>query len=163
MFLLIVVLKIFFRSNQLEAVTRNKCLIDVNTVDGFQGQERDIIIMSCVRSEGIGFLSDRQRLCVALTRAKYCLYICGNFQTFRVFWTYTFSNLWIVIFKNHYFEFKIKPENIFFQRDQMWQALLDDAERRKNLINTPANAHHSMIQVFINSKTWWWRCHKKSK
>lgn len=57
---------------------------EVNTVDGFQGQERDIIIMSCVRSHGIGFLSDRQRLCVALTRAKHSLILCGNFQTFMV-------------------------------------------------------------------------------
>ncbi|KAL6257996.1 hypothetical protein P5V15_011591 [Pogonomyrmex californicus] len=56
--------------------------IEVNTVDGFQGQERDIIIMSCVRSSGIGFMSDKQRLCVALTRAKHSLILCGNFNTF---------------------------------------------------------------------------------
>ncbi|XP_025268421.1 helicase sen1 isoform X2 [Camponotus floridanus] len=61
---------------------RNKISFEVNTVDSFQGQERDIIIMSCVRSHGIGFLSDRQRLCVALTRAKYSLILCGNFNTF---------------------------------------------------------------------------------
>lgn len=53
-------------------------------MDSFQGQERDVIIMSCVRSSGIGFLSDRQRLCVALTRAKHTLIICGNFKTFEV-------------------------------------------------------------------------------
>lgn len=63
---------------------RNKISFEVNTVDSFQGQERDIIIMSCVRSHGIGFLSDRQRLCVALTRAKYSLILCGNFNTFLV-------------------------------------------------------------------------------
>ncbi|XP_011693066.1 PREDICTED: probable helicase senataxin isoform X2 [Wasmannia auropunctata] len=61
---------------------RKKIIIEVNTVDGFQGQERDIIIMSCVRSSGIGFLSDKQRLCVALTRAKHSLILCGNFNTF---------------------------------------------------------------------------------
>ncbi|XP_063971828.1 uncharacterized protein LOC135159749 [Diachasmimorpha longicaudata] len=62
---------------------RQKIHIEVNTVDSFQGQERDVIIMSCVRSSGIGFLSDRQRLCVALTRAKHSLFICGNFKTFE--------------------------------------------------------------------------------
>ncbi|KAL2713828.1 helicase SEN1 [Vespula squamosa] len=56
--------------------------IEINTVDSFQGQERDVILMSCVRSHGIGFLSDPQRLCVALTRAKYSLILCGNFNTF---------------------------------------------------------------------------------
>ncbi|XP_072750028.1 uncharacterized protein Setx isoform X2 [Anoplolepis gracilipes] len=61
---------------------KKKISFEVNTVDGFQGQERDIIIMSCVRSHGIGFLSDKQRLCVALTRAKHSLILCGNFNTF---------------------------------------------------------------------------------
>ncbi|XP_012056659.1 PREDICTED: uncharacterized ATP-dependent helicase C29A10.10c [Atta cephalotes] len=61
---------------------KKKISFEVNTVDGFQGQERDIIIMSCVRSSGIGFLSDKQRLCVALTRAKHSLILCGNFRTF---------------------------------------------------------------------------------
>ncbi|KAK2589101.1 hypothetical protein KPH14_001927 [Odynerus spinipes] len=61
---------------------KKKFTVEVNTVDSFQGQERDIIIMSCVRSHGIGFLSDRQRLCVALTRAKHTLILCGNFYTF---------------------------------------------------------------------------------
>nr|XP_033339288.1 helicase SEN1 [Megalopta genalis]XP_033339289.1 helicase SEN1 [Megalopta genalis]XP_033339290.1 helicase SEN1 [Megalopta genalis]XP_033339291.1 helicase SEN1 [Megalopta genalis]XP_033339292.1 helicase SEN1 [Megalopta genalis] len=62
---------------------RKKIKFEVNTVDGFQGQERDVIIMSCVRSQKIGFLSDRQRLCVALTRAKHSLIICGNFSVFN--------------------------------------------------------------------------------
>ncbi|XP_012528723.1 uncharacterized ATP-dependent helicase C29A10.10c isoform X2 [Monomorium pharaonis] len=61
---------------------KKKIIFEVNTVDGFQGQERDVIIMSCVRSSGIGFLSDKQRLCVALTRAKHSLILCGNFVTF---------------------------------------------------------------------------------
>ena len=61
-----------------------KIVYDVNTVDAFQGQERDLIIMSCVRSNGIGFLSDCHRLCVALTRAKHGVILCGNFKTFRV-------------------------------------------------------------------------------
>ncbi|KAM0736268.1 putative helicase senataxin [Formica fusca] len=61
---------------------KKKINFEVNTVDSFQGQERDVIIMSCVRSHGIGFLADKQRLCVALTRAKHSLILCGNFNTF---------------------------------------------------------------------------------
>lgn len=57
--------------------------IQVNTVDSFQGQERDIIVMSCVRSRGIGFVNDPNRLCVSLTRAKHTLILCGNFNTFK--------------------------------------------------------------------------------
>lgn len=73
-----------FRIFTLPENMKKKITFEVNTVDSFQGQERDIIIMSCVRSHGIGFLSDKQRLCVALTRAKHSLILCGNFNTFKV-------------------------------------------------------------------------------
>ena len=59
-------------------------LISVNTVDGFQGQERDVILISLVRSndEGqIGFLKDRRRMNVAMTRARMKLIILGNKDT----------------------------------------------------------------------------------
>ena len=59
-------------------------LISVNTVDGFQGQERDVIILSLVRSndEGqIGFLRDLRRMNVAITRAKMKLIILGSVGT----------------------------------------------------------------------------------
>jgi superfamily I DNA and/or RNA helicase len=58
--------------------------ISVNTVDGFQGQERDIIVISMVRSndEGqIGFLRDLRRMNVAITRARMKLIILGNKDT----------------------------------------------------------------------------------
>lgn len=59
-------------------------LISVNTVDGFQGQERDVIMISLVRSNedgNIGFLRDLRRMNVAMTRARMKLIIIGNVST----------------------------------------------------------------------------------
>ena len=59
-------------------------LITVNTVDGFQGQEREIILISIVRAneEGqIGFLRDLRRMNVAITRARMKLIILGDVTT----------------------------------------------------------------------------------
>lgn len=75
--------------------------IDFNTVDGFQGQEKEIIIMSCVRASdtgSVGFLSDVRRMNVALTRARTTLWILGNKNSLR--------------------------------RDKVWSRLILDAEQR---------------------------------
>lgn len=75
-------------------------LISVNTVDGFQGQERDIILISLVRSNDsgqIGFLKDLRRMNVAMTRARMKLIILGNKDTmtrhpfYRELWEYVQS------------------------------------------------------------------------
>ena len=61
-----------------------RSLISINTVDGFQGQERDIILISLVRnnSQGeIGFLRDLRRMNVAITRARMKLIILGDKTT----------------------------------------------------------------------------------
>ena len=74
-----------------------RSLITINTVDGFQGQERDIIVISLVRSndEGqIGFLRDLRRMNVAITRARMKLIILGDRSTlcrhpfYRKLWEY---------------------------------------------------------------------------
>ena len=71
--------------------------ISVNTVDGFQGQERDIIVISLVRSNDdgqIGFLRDLRRMNVAITRARMKLIILGDKDTmtrhpfYRRLWQY---------------------------------------------------------------------------
>lgn len=59
-------------------------LISVNTVDGFQGQERDVILISLVRANDdgqIGFLRDLRRMNVAITRARMKLIILGDAST----------------------------------------------------------------------------------
>jgi superfamily I DNA and/or RNA helicase len=74
--------------------------IEVMTADSSQGSEKDIVIISCVRShDHIGFLTDRSRINVMLTRAKYGLYIVGNLT-------------WLA------------------QQDNCWKALIDDAHKR---------------------------------
>nr|GEX09051.1 UvrD-like helicase, ATP-binding domain, P-loop containing nucleoside triphosphate hydrolase [Tanacetum cinerariifolium] len=58
--------------------------VKVKSVDGFQGGEEDIVILSTVRSNGngsVGFMSSHQRTNVALTRARHCLWILGNERT----------------------------------------------------------------------------------
>ena len=71
--------------------------ISINTVDGFQGQERDIIVISLVRSNDdgqIGFLRDLRRMNVAITRARMKLIILGDRETmtrhpfYRQLWQY---------------------------------------------------------------------------
>ncbi|KAF5360948.1 hypothetical protein D9756_004803 [Leucocoprinus leucothites] len=82
--------------------------VDFNTVDGFQGQEKDIIILSCVRAgpglQNIGFLSDTRRMNVALTRAKSSLFILGNSATLE-------------------------------RSDGNWGAIVNDAKQRSRLVD----------------------------
>lgn len=69
--------------------------LEISTIDGFQGREKDIVIFSCVRApcrkelssdefaQGIGFLKEWQRLNVAITRARHGLWIVGHAATLR--------------------------------------------------------------------------------
>ncbi|BFG15995.1 hypothetical protein CerSpe_022680 [Prunus speciosa] len=81
--------------------------VKVKTVDGFQGGEDDIIIVSTVRStirQSIDFISKRQRVNVALTRARHCLWILGNERTLS-------------------------------DRESVWKDLVLDAKRRQCFFN----------------------------
>jgi len=80
---------------------------EVNTVDGFQGREKDVIILSCVRAgaDGVGFLRDARRLNVAVTRAKYACVVIGHDRTLRA--------------------------------DPRWRSLLDYAQARGAFVDVP--------------------------
>jgi superfamily I DNA and/or RNA helicase len=65
--------------------------IEINTVDAYQGREKEILIFNCVRSNdqkhlrgSLGFLTDERRLNVAITRARNFLFIVGNTRTLRI-------------------------------------------------------------------------------
>lgn len=61
-------------------------LIEIKTVDGFEGREKQVIVFSTVRNNDsghIGFLADKKRLNVGLTRAKRGLFVIGSISTLR--------------------------------------------------------------------------------
>jgi len=86
----------------------------VNTIDGFQGQEKDIIILSCVRANenghagGIGFMGSMQRMNVALTRAKHSFIACVS-----------------------------RPA---LEHNDLWKSFIDDAVKRHCIFSLPASA-----------------------
>ncbi|XP_019057963.1 PREDICTED: uncharacterized protein LOC104812332 isoform X2 [Tarenaya hassleriana] len=101
--------------------------MELNTVDGFQGREVDILVLSTVRASdttsggndrsGIGFVADVRRMNVALTRAKLSLWILGNTRT--------------------------------LQRDHNWAALVKDAKERNIIIQLkrPYNSSFGKTKV----------------
>lgn len=97
--------------------------IEFNTVDGFQGREVDILVLSTVRasssssgtiSSSIGFVADVRRMNVALTRARLSLWILGNART--------------------------------LQTNPNWAALLKDAKQR-NLVLSVKRPYHIMFKT----------------
>ena len=61
-------------------------MVEVSTVDGFQGREKEVILLSCVRASergGLGFLADARRVNVSITRARRALVVFGHAETLR--------------------------------------------------------------------------------
>ncbi len=77
-------LETLFREDTQLSALLTAGLLSVNTIDGFQGQERDVIYISLVRSNDkheIGFLQDYRRMNVAMTRARMVLVVIGDSAT----------------------------------------------------------------------------------
>eukprot|EP00624_Nannochloropsis_granulata_P006053 evm.model.NODE_44024_length_24327_cov_35.874256.3 len=90
-------------------------MVEISTVDKFQGREKEVILFSCVRANapegigggggrGIGFLADQRRMNVGLTRARRSLFVLGHRASLST--------------------------------DRMWKALIDDADQRECLVDS---------------------------
>ncbi|XP_021529773.2 probable helicase senataxin isoform X3 [Aotus nancymaae] len=93
---------------------------EVDTVDAFQGRQKDCVIVTCVRANtmqgSIGFLASLQRLNVAITRAKYSLFILGHLRT--------------------------------LMENQHWNQLIQDAQKRGAIIKTcDKNYRHDVTKI----------------
>ncbi|XP_034785253.1 probable helicase senataxin isoform X6 [Pan paniscus] len=93
---------------------------EVDTVDAFQGRQKDCVIVTCVRANSmqgsIGFLASLQRLNVTITRAKYSLFILGHLRT--------------------------------LMENQHWNQLIQDAQKRGAIIKTcEKNYRHDAVKI----------------
>lgn len=80
--------------------------VEASTIDAFQGKEADVVILSAVRQNGLGFTNDARRINVAITRSRECLVILGSSSCLRK------SPLWSQILDH------IKARSGFFDFDQ---------------------------------------------
>ncbi|KAL6652174.1 hypothetical protein ACP70R_011099 [Stipagrostis hirtigluma subsp. patula] len=127
-------------------------LVKVNSVDGFQGGEEDIIILSAVRSNSdgvVGFLSNRQRTNVSLTRARYCLWILGNATTLL-----SSGSIWADLVRN------AKDRQCFFNASSDKAISSVIANQKSDLskvkfkkITPPACSRNSMVWVQVRPKS----------
>ncbi|WVZ86864.1 hypothetical protein U9M48_033583 [Paspalum notatum var. saurae] len=120
--------------------------VKVNSVDGFQGGEEDIIILSTVRSNSdgmVGFLSNRQRTNVALTRARYCLWILGNATTLS-----SRGSIWADLVRN------AKDRRCFFNANSdkaISRVIANQKSDRQCFFN--ANSDKAISRVIANQKS----------
>ena len=103
---------ISFYKSQVEIIKeglineKNKPIVDISTVDAFQGDERDFIIISTTRTQKTNFLESNERINVAISRAKRHLIFITNFKALIS------SEIW-----SNIFSFCLKPPNKIFKLD----------------------------------------------
>ncbi|KAL8528057.1 hypothetical protein ACS0TY_005756 [Phlomoides rotata] len=137
-------IKLFQKKFQSTFGVESKKVVDINTVDGFQGREKDVAIFSCVRSsedKGIGFVSDFRRMNVGITRARSSVLVVGSASTLKrgdVHW----KNL-IESAEQRNVLFKVsKPYTDFFSEDslksmQIEEAVPEEAQTEEMDIDVP--------------------------
>ncbi|XP_071622724.1 probable helicase senataxin isoform X2 [Heliangelus exortis] len=100
---------------QMDKLFKNNSPGEVDTVDAFQGREKDCIIVTCVRANStrgsIGFLASLQRLNVTITRARFSLFILGKLKT--------------------------------LMENKDWNALIQDAQKRGAIIRTSEKSYRN--------------------
>ncbi|OWM65617.1 uncharacterized protein LOC116199733 [Punica granatum] len=153
--------------------------VAVNTVDGFQGREQDIVILSTVRSNhwgSIGFLAKPNRTNVALTRARYCLWILGNQRTLRGSSTVWEALVYYAIDRQCFFnadddeglaktilEAKTKynqlddlltSSNVLF-RDAKWKVIFDENFRQSFRKLTSRRTRSSVMNLLMKLSSGW--------
>ncbi|XP_044162562.1 probable helicase senataxin [Bufo gargarizans] len=98
---------------------------EVDTVDGFQGRQKDCIIVTCVRANfvqgAIGFLASQQRLNVTITRARFSLFILGSLRT--------------------------------LMENKDWNSLIQDAKKRGALFKTREENYQKDVNRILKLKT----------
>ncbi|NXL53340.1 SETX helicase, partial [Podilymbus podiceps] len=109
---------------QLDKVFKNNSPGEVDTVDAFQGREKDCIIVTCVRANStkgsIGFLASLQRLNVTITRARFSLFILGRLKT--------------------------------LMENKDWNELIQDAQKRGAIIKTSENSYRKDAAKILKLK-----------
>nr|XP_008123104.1 PREDICTED: LOW QUALITY PROTEIN: probable helicase senataxin [Anolis carolinensis] len=109
---------------QLDAEFGENSASEVDTVDGFQGREKDCVIVTCVRANStqgsIGFLRSLQRLNVTITRAKFSLFILGKLKT--------------------------------LMENKDWNELIQDAQKRGNIVQTSSGSYKSSALKILKSR-----------
>ncbi|WOL15526.1 hypothetical protein Cni_G24307 [Canna indica] len=125
-------------------------VVDINTVDGFQGREKDIAIFSCVRSndgKGIGFVSDFRRMNVGITRAKSSVLVVGSASTLMQ--DEHWSNLVTSAKERNCYTKVTKPYAAFFSDDNLKKMQVDLAQQKRDLkkAQTVNAVHEEMAKI----------------
>ncbi|KAG8641877.1 hypothetical protein MANES_12G040200v8 [Manihot esculenta] len=121
--------------------------IYINTVDAFQGQERDVIIMSCVRASnhGVGFVADIRRMNVALTRARRALWVMGNANSLVQ------SDDWAALIDD------AKARNCYMDMDSLPKEFLVAKGMQGKSINTRGSRlggpRHRSVDIHVESRS----------
>ncbi|EOB05961.1 Putative helicase senataxin, partial [Anas platyrhynchos] len=126
---------------ELDRVFKNNGPGEVDTVDAFQGREKDCIIVTCVRANStrgsIGFLASLQRLNVTITRARFSLFILGRLKTLVHLLTslsICVDFLLIIIF--FWCGWGCLFLSFILKENKDWNELIQDAQRRGAIIKT---------------------------